>query len=127
MPAALQHPQLFLDFLVPQGREKLRLEEVARIVGHDSAPVSTQSIRNLLESGKAFGNRFHFRGDGDRAKVQWMTRGDVLQLLLATRTASPDDQVQQVLTLIADWPPEALAIVRQYAERTYIAKLNRLG
>lgn len=130
MPAVLQHPQLFLDFLVPAGREKLRLEEVAQIVGHEGEPVSVQSIRNLLDSGKAFGSRFNFRtaaGQEERCKVQWMTRSDVLQLLLTTRTGKPEDQVQQVLTLLVDWPPEALAIVRGHAERLYLRKLNRIA
>jgi hypothetical protein len=127
VPSALQHPQLFLDFLVPAGREKLRLEEVAQIVGTDGAPVSVQSIRNALESGRAFGNQLSFRGEGERAKVQWMTRGDVLQLLLTTRTGKPEDQVQQLLNLLGDWPPEALAVVRAHAERLYLRKLNRLA
>lgn len=126
MPAALQHPQLFLDYLVPAGREKFRLDEVARIVGHEGDPVSTQSIRNALESGRAFGFQFAFRGEGERSKVQYMTRGDVLQFLAAFRTGKPEDQLQQILTLTADWPPEALAILRQHCERTFIRKTNRL-
>lgn len=126
MPAALQHPQLFLDYLVPTGREKFRLEEVARIVGHEGSPVSTQSIRNALESGRAFGFQYAFRGEGERCRVQYMTRGDVLQFIAAFRTGKAEDQVQQVLTLTADWPPEALAILRQHAERLFIRKTNQL-
>ena len=126
MPALLQNPQLFLDFLVPAGRSKFRLEEVAAIVGYEGSPVSVQSIRNALESGRAFGCQFAFRGEGERSKVQYMTRSDVLQFIAAFRTAKAEDQVQQVLTLISDWPPEALAILRQHAERVYVRKLNHL-
>lgn len=127
MPTALQNPQLFLDYLVPAGREKFRLSEVAEIVGYEGAPVSEQSIRNALESGRAFGFQFAFRGDGARSKVQYMTRGDVLQFIAAFRTGKAEDQVQQVLTLTSDWPPEALAILRQHCERLYVRKFNRIA
>jgi hypothetical protein len=127
--AALQHPQLFLDFLVPTGREKFRLDEVAAMAGVDGDPVSVQSIRNLLDSGKAYGNRFNFRaaaGQEERCKVQWMTRPDVLQLFLATRTAPPDAQLQQLFAIVDSFPPEALALLRQHAERVFVRKTNRL-
>ena len=109
----LRHPQLLLDYLVPAGREKFRLEEVARILSADDglAPVSAKSIRNAMEEGRLFGNRIPFSaplGQEQRIRVEWMTRADVLQALLRTRTAPPDNQLSDLVQIAATLPPEAL-------------------
>lgn len=113
MPATLKQPQLMLDYLVPAGREKFRLEEVATILSADDggAPVSVKSIRNAMEEGRLFGNRIPFSapvGEEQRIRVEWMTRGDVLQALLRTRTNSPQAQVDEVAKIAATWPAEAI-------------------
>lgn len=111
--AALKQPQLFMDFLVPAGREKFRIEEVATILSADDgrAPVSAQSIRNAMEAGRLFGNRIPFSaslGQEQRIRHEFMTRGDVLQALLRTRTAEPVTQVNDVCQIVNTWPAEAI-------------------
>ena len=115
MPTCLQHPELMLDFLIPAGREKLRLEEVARILSDDGGrPVSVQSLRNGLESGALFGSRFNFTARPDareRHRMQWMLRGDVLLALLEARTAPEQERLQRFLAVLGTFSREALAIV----------------
>ncbi len=111
--AALKEPQLALDFLLPAGREKLRLDEVAKILSADDGrpPVSVTSITNAMEEGRLFGNRIPFAaplGQEQRIRVQWMTRADVLQALLITRTSSPEAQLDQLVQIAARLPAEAL-------------------
>lgn len=113
MPVALKQPQLTLDFLLPAGREKLRLDEVARILSADDgqSTVSVQSVRNAMQEGRLFGNRIPFSapvGQEQRIRTEWMTRTDVLQALLITRTAAPDEQLNQLLQIAARLPAEAL-------------------
>jgi hypothetical protein len=115
MPAHLQNPGLMLDFLIPAGREKLRLDEVARIVSDDAGrPVSVQSLRNGLESGALFGSRFNFTARPDareRHRMQWMLRGDVTLVLLEARTAPEQERLQRFLSVLNTFSREALAIV----------------
>jgi hypothetical protein len=112
MPVALKHPQLCFDWLIPAGRDKLRLEEVARILSADDGqPVSVRSIRNGLESGSLFGNRIPFAapvGEEQRIRTDWMTRADVLQALLVTRTAPPAAQLDQLAQITERMSPEAI-------------------
>ncbi len=117
-----------LDYLVPAGREKLRLDEVARILSADdgTAPVSTQSIRNAMQEGRLFGNRIPFSapvGQEQRIRVEWMTRADVLQALLLTRTATPADQLDQLCQVAARLPADALdELIRFLVSRRAAAK-----
>lgn len=113
MPTALKSPQLWLDYLVPVGREKFRLEEVAKILSADDgqAPVTVRSILNGMESGQLFGNRIPFApaaGQEQRIRTQWMTRGDVLHALLTTRTGPCATQLQQLCEIADRLPTEAL-------------------
>ncbi|OAM89318.1 hypothetical protein OH491_13660 [Termitidicoccus mucosus] len=116
MPAPLlKHPELMLDFLIPAGREKLRLDEVARILSDDGGkPVSVQSLRNGLESGAIFGARFNFSARPDareRHRLQWMLRGDVLLALLEARTAPEDERLRRFLEVLRTFSREALDMV----------------
>jgi hypothetical protein len=111
--ATLKQPQLFLDYLVPANREKFRLDEVAEILSPDDGrpPVSAKSIRNAMEEGRLFGNRIPFSapiGQEQRIRVEWMTRADVQQALLRTRTASPQAQIDDISKIVATWPAEAI-------------------
>lgn len=111
--SALKQPQLALDFLLPAGREKLRLDEVAKILSADDGrpPVSVTSILNGMQAGRIFGNRIPFSapvGEEQRIRVQWMTRADVLQALLDTRTSSPEAQLDHLVLIAARLPAEAL-------------------
>lgn len=113
MPVALKQPQLTLDFLLPAGREKLRLDEVARILSADDgqSTVSVQSVRNAMQEGRLFGNRIPFSapvGQEQRIRTEWMTRSDVLQALLVTRTTAPEEQLNQLLQIAARLPADAL-------------------
>lgn len=119
MPAPLKQPQLFLDYLVPAGREKFRLDEVAKILSADDgeAPVTVQSIRNGMQEGRIFGNRIPFSsplGKEQRIRVEWMTRGDVLHALLVTRTAPCDAQLAQICEIAARLPAEAQDELARY-------------
>jgi len=112
MSAVLKQPQLFMDYLVPAGREKFRLEEVAKILSADDgeAPVTVQSIRNAMQEGRLFGNRIPFAskiGEEQRIRVEWMTRADVQQALLTTRTAPAADQLNQIFEIVTRLPHEA--------------------
>jgi hypothetical protein len=119
----LHQPQLLLDYLVPAGREKLRLGEVATILSADDgeAPVTVQSIRNGMQEGRLFGNRIPFGsklGEEQRIRVEWMTRADVLQALLVTRTAPAEAQLAQIAEIIDRLPPEAQdLLIRHLAGR----------
>ncbi|MDR2673887.1 MAG: hypothetical protein LBC18_03220 [Opitutaceae bacterium] len=120
MPAPLlKHPELMLDFLIPAGREKLRLEEAARIFSDDGGrAVSVQSLRNGLESGALFGARFNFaaaRGDGERHRMQWMLRGDVLLALLEARTAPEEERLRRFLEAMRTFSREALELLAREA------------
>lgn len=119
MPTALKQPQLMLDYLVPTGREKFRLEEVATILSADDGapPVSVQSIRNAMEEGRLFGNRIPFSaplGKEQRIRVEWMTRADVLQALLRTRTSGAQAQVDDVCQIVGTWSDEAIDELLRY-------------
>jgi len=123
MPApSLKNPELMLDFLIPAGREKLRLDEVARIVSDDAGkPVSVQSLRNGLESGALFGSRFNFTAKPDareRHRTQWLLRSDVALLLLESRTAPEHERLQRFLSILNTFSREALAIVAAEATAT---------
>lgn len=111
----LNRPELMLDFLLPAGREKFRLAEVARILSDDAGdPVSIQSIRNGLDSGALFGSRFNFskiKDVAERHRVQWLTRDDVLLALLEARSAPEAERLGRVLVIIANFSPEALDTV----------------
>lgn len=116
MPApTLNHAELMLDYLVPAGREKFRLDEVARILSDDSGkPVSVQSIRNGLDSGVLLGSRFNFSAKGDdveRHRVQWLSREDVLLALLEARSTPEPERLGRVLTIITTFSPEGLDTV----------------
>jgi hypothetical protein len=130
MPApTLNRPELMLDFLLPAGREKFRLDEVARILSDDAGkPVSIQSIRNGLESGALFGSRFNFssvRAAVARHRVQWLTREDVLLALLESRTAPEAERLGRILAIIASFSPEALDTVIATAVATRTRKRAR--
>lgn len=113
----LNRPELMLDYLVPAGREKFRLVEVARILSDDAGkPVSLQSIRNGLDSGALFGSRFNFskiKDVAERHRVQWLTREDVLLALLESRGAhsAEAERLGRVLAIITTFSPEALNTV----------------
>lgn len=114
MSVTLQRPELMLDFLIPAGREKLRLEEVAQIIGTDDGkPVSVRSIINGLESGALFGSRFHFTksGDRERHRVQHMLRSDVQLALLEARTAPEPERLQRFLDVLPTFSREALIVL----------------
>ena len=118
MPTALKQPQLMFDFLLPAGRSKFALAEVATILSADgSEPVSIKSIRNAMEEGRLFGNRIPFSapiGKEQRIRVEWMTRADVLQALLRTRTNTAQAQVDDVCQIVVTWSDEALDELMRY-------------
>lgn len=119
MPTLLKHPELMLDYLIPAGREKLRLDEVARILSDDGGkPVSVQSLRNGLESGALFGSRFNFTakpGAGERHRMQWMLRSDVALVLLESRTAPEQERLRRFLEAMRTFSREALEMVAREA------------
>lgn len=120
MPAPiLNRPELMLDYLVPAGREKFRLDEVARILSDDSGkPVSVQTIRNGIESGALFGARFNFSAVAalaERHRVQWLSREDVLLALVEARGNSEAERLGRVLAIIATFSPEGLNAVIAHA------------
>ena len=129
MPApTLKRPELMLDYLVPAGREKFRLEEVARILSDDAGkPVSVQSIRNGIDSGALFGARFNFSSAKDeieRHRVQWLTREDLHLALVEARGNSEDGRLARILSIVATFSTEGLdaVIAHAVAARTRIAR-----
>ncbi|MFA6962420.1 MAG: hypothetical protein WC205_16820 [Opitutaceae bacterium] len=130
MPApTLNRPELMLDFLLPAGREKFRLDEVARILSDDAGdPVSIQSIRNGLDSGALFGSRFNFskiKDVAERHRVQWLTRDDVLLALLEARSAPEAERLGRFLAILVNFSPEALDTVIATAVATRTRKARR--
>jgi hypothetical protein len=132
MPAPiLTRPELMLDYLLPAGREKFRLDEVARILSDDAGkPVSTRSIINGLVSGALFGSRFNFssvKDNAERHRVQWLTRDDVLLALLESR--GPDgteaERLGRFLAILVNFSPEALDTVIATAVATRTRKARR--
>lgn len=108
----LRHPQLWLDYLLPAGQQKFPLPQVAQILSADdgSAPVTVKSIRNGMQEGRLFGNLIAFRsevGKEQRIPHGFMTRADVQQALLATRTAPPADQLRRLFEICDRLPAEA--------------------
>lgn len=119
MSTTLKQPQLFLDWLVPAGREKFRPAEVAQILSPDDgqAPVSEKSIRNAMDVGNIFGNRIPLSspvGAHQRIRLEWISRVDLLQALLVTRTAAPAIQVDQLCQIATRLPPEAQDELARY-------------
>jgi len=125
----LREPQLFCEWMLPVGRDKFRLDEVAKIVSPDdgSEPVSERSIRNGLESGQLFGMRLNFAAKpGEEQRFRgMMTRADVLQFILATRTSQPADQLAQLMQIVSTLSPEALALLQGFITRTLQQKVRK--
>lgn len=112
MSAHLKQPQLWMDYLLPAGQEKFPLQQVAKILSPDdgSRPVSAKSIQSALQAGHLFGNRIPLAsklGESERIRLQWLSRADLLQALLATRTTPPSDQLGRLLEIIERLPGEA--------------------
>lgn len=120
MQMKLPHPQMQLDYLLPAGREKFRLEEVARILSDDfGKPVSTQSIRNAIDEGRIHASRFAFnvkKGEERRYMVQWIARSDILLTLLEARTAPEEERVQRVLEILKTFHREPLLVARSFID-----------
>jgi hypothetical protein len=125
----LTRPELMLDYLVPAGREKFRLDEVARILSDDAGkPVSVRSIINGLESGALFGARLNFsslKDTAERHRVQWLTREDVLLALVESRGNSEAERLGRILAIIATFSPEALNTVIATAVAARTRKATR--
>ena len=116
----LTTPQLQLDYLLPAGREKFRLEEVARILSDDAgAPVSTQAIRNALDEGRILATKINLtaaKGQEQRYRVQWVSRPDLLLVLLEARTAPEPDRLQRVLSIVSTFGREGLLATRNHID-----------
>lgn len=112
MAAHLKQPQLWMDYLLPAGQEKFPLQQVAKILSPDDGtpPVSAKSIQSALQTGHLFGNRIPLAsklGESERIRLQWLTRADLLQALLTTRTTPPADQLGRLIEIIERLPAEA--------------------
>ena len=116
MPLTIE--QTHLDYLVPAGRTKFRLTEVASILGADGHAVSVRAVREAMESGQLGGNRLPFSakpGSEERFKVEWVTADDLRLYILRTRTLEPRDHVARVLALVDKLPRAALDALIQRA------------
>lgn len=110
--------QLTLDPLVPHGRVKFTLAEVARILGQEGKPLSIRAVREALESGQLGGYRLALSakpGEEQRIKQEFVTADDLNLYLARQRTLDREECLSRLLRLIDSQPAAQLDLILRHA------------